>query len=52
MPVAAMSRAVVTVSQAPERALRMPDTFQSEATTRSARLVNCGVSNPTVTLAM
>ncbi len=42
MPVNAMSRAVVTVIHGPERALRMPDTFQSDAITRSGTLLNCG----------
>ena len=43
MPVNAGSRLVVTVSQLPDCALRMPDTRQSEATARSAGLANCGV---------
>ena len=34
---------VITVSQLPERALRIPDTRQFEASTRSAALANCGV---------
>ena len=50
MPVPAMSRAVVTVSQPPDRALKMPDTRQSDASTRSAVFENVGVWAPSETL--
>ena len=47
-----MSRPVVTVSQLPDRALKMPDTRQSDATMRSAGFVKLGVWTPTETLPM
>jgi hypothetical protein len=51
-PVPARSCAVVTVSQSPERAVRMPDARQSEATKRSAVFENDGVMYPMVRLAI
>ena len=39
MPVAAISRPVVTVSHWPERALKMPDTRQSDASDAQRRTV-------------
>ena len=50
MPVPAMSRPVVTVSQLPERALKIPENRQSDASARSAALLNCGVCAPTIRL--
>ena len=47
MPVPAMSRPVVTVSQLPERALKIPENLQSDASARSAALPNSGVWAPT-----
>ena len=44
MPIDAMSRAVVTVSHVPERALRMPEAIQFDASARSVALSNRGVS--------
>jgi len=52
MPFAAISRSVITVSQAPERALIMPATFHPDARIFSPRFANCGVSTVTVALAM
>ena len=46
-----MSRPVVTVSHEPDRALRMPDSRHSDATTRSAGLEKRGVIAPAVKLA-
>jgi len=52
MPLNAISRAVVTVSQLPVFALTMLDTRQSEARTRSAALANRGDWAPAVKLAI
>jgi hypothetical protein len=43
MPLNALSRPLVTVSQFPERALRIPEIRQFEATARSAAVANSGV---------
>ena len=50
MPLAAMSRPVVTVIHEPDRALRIPDTRQPDAIARSAASPNSGVWYPAVTL--
>ena len=47
MPVPAMSRPVVTVIQLPERALRIPENLQSDASARTTALSNSGVCAPT-----
>jgi hypothetical protein len=51
IPVPATSRPVVTSSQLPERALRIPETRQFDASARSPALAKAGVCAPSVKVA-
>ena len=52
MPVSARSRPVVTLSQSPDWARKIPDSRHPDASIRAAVLANCGVSTLAVRLKM